>query len=326
MKFNIPDFLGVLQINDGCERSSSSAVAKLPTIRVQSVLYDLALGNIKNALEYLDNAVRVAHESGACGEVRVAYGDCSPEPRIDPKTLSDFRQRFSNLGSIDYTYFAANLGSAAGQNRLLENADSDFLMIVNPDVLVSPQLICELIEAVGRPGVGLVEARQLPIEHPKDYDQYTGETSWASTACALGPTDLFHKLKGFDAETFFLYCDDVDFSWRVRLAGYKVVFNCAAIVFHDKRLTDQGGWVAGAAERYYSAEAGLLLPYKYSRPDLTDQCLEHFLKFGDEPQRRAAASFELRRATGRLPIPIDPDHSIAQFIDGAYAVHRFKSA
>lgn len=198
-------------------------------------------------------------------------------------------------------------------------------MIMNPDVLASPTLFREMVAALGRSGVGLVEARQLPIEHPKDYDPRTGETGWASTACALAPRKLFDDLNGFDADTFFLYCDDVDFSWRVRLAGYRVVHECAAVVFHDKRLSDVGGWISTPAERYYSAEAALLLAYKYSRQDLTDKYLEAFAKSGDEVLQKAHAAFELRRKTGRLPTPIDPDHRVAQFVEGHYAPHRYKS-
>jgi GT2 family glycosyltransferase len=295
------------------------------TIRVQSVLYNLPLENIVRSLEYLDNAAFNARKIGAAQMIMIAYGDCSPDRTIDREILQNLRRRFSNLSKIEYTYFGANLGSAAGHNRLLKKVACDFVMILNPDVLASPTLIGEMVTALGRPGVGLVEARQLPIEHPKDYDVATGETSWASTACAMGPTHLFHRLSGFDAETFFLYCDDVDFSWRIRLAGYKVVHQCSAVVFHDKRLTNQGGWIAGAAERYYSAEAALLLPYKYFRSDLTDRYFEIFAKSDDEVLQKAAMNFELRRKTGRLPTPIDEDHSVAQFVDGNYAHHRFKS-
>ena len=295
------------------------------TIRVQSVLYNLALENIERSLEYLDNAALNARRTGFAQCIMVAYGDCSPERTIDDGVLLNLRWRFSNLSTIGYTYFGANIGSAAGHNRLLKEATSDLVLIMNPDLIVSPTLIEEMVIALGRPEVGLVEARQLPIEHPKDYDLVTGETSWASTACAMGPTHLFERLGGFDADTFFLYGDDVDFSWRIRLAGYKVIFQSSATVFHDKRLTDDGGWIAGPAERYYSAEAALLLTYKYSRPDLTKQYIEIFSKSDDEALQKAAMNFEVRRTASRLPTPIDEDHSIAQFIDGGYAHHRFKS-
>jgi GT2 family glycosyltransferase len=293
------------------------------TIRVQSVLFNTPPEAIARALEYVDNAARIGRESGIVKEVVVAYGDCSPTPTHSTATLRCLGGRYADLAKIEYTFFSANLGSAAGHNRLLEDAAGDLVMIANPDILAAPTLFTELISTLGRPEVGLAEARQLPIEHPKNYDQRTGETSWASTACVIGPTNLFRELGGFDADTFFLYCDDVDLSWRVRLAGLKVIHQPNAVVYHDKRLNNEGGWMAGAAERYYSAEAGLLLPYKYSRSDLTEKYLDHFVKSADEYLVRAAKAFELRVKTGRLPNPIDPDHMVGQFINENYAHHRF---
>jgi len=35
----------------------------------------------------------------------------------------------------------------------------------------------------------------------------------------MGPSRLFRALDGFDAETFFLHGEDVDFSWRMKVAG-----------------------------------------------------------------------------------------------------------
>ena len=145
----------------------------------------------------------------------------------------------------------------------------------------------------------MVEAKQLPIEHPKDYDRATGETSWAATACALLPADLLERLGGFDAETFFLYCDDVDLSWRVRLAGRTVVYQPSASVFHDKALGARGAWVAGEAERRFSAEAALLSAYKYDRDDIVAGALQYF-GASDEPHLRAAVEeFGRRKASRR---------------------------
>jgi GT2 family glycosyltransferase len=293
------------------------------TVRVQSILYNLGLDQITRSLEYLDNAALNAIRLGAISAATIAYGDCSPEPTIGNKALQALRKNYTGIQAIDYTYFRANLGSAAGHNRLLTEAASDLVMILNPDVLASPNLFCKLIDALARPGVGLVEARQIPIEHPKDYDRDTGETSWASTACAIGPTKIFRDLGGFDADIFYLYGDDVDFSWRVRLAGYKVVHQSSAVVFHDKRLTREGDWIASEAEKYYSAEAALLLTYKYSRADLTERYLDSFRNSKDETLLKVAGAFELRQKTGKMPAQIDEQHSVGQFIEGAYAQHRF---
>ncbi len=147
---------------------------------------------------------------------------------------------FMNEFDFSYQFFGENLGSAKGHNELAKDASADFLLILNPDIVVSPRFLQHLVSSFKDESTGIAEGKQIPIEHPKDYDIRTGETSWASTACAMTPTHLFHKLGGFDSETFFLYCDDVDYSWRVREAGFKVIFVPAAVVFHDKRIGAEG--------------------------------------------------------------------------------------
>jgi GT2 family glycosyltransferase len=296
-----------------------------PGVGVQSVIYKGEPAALERALEYLDCAAGNAIRLGIIGSVCVLYGDCSPEPVIDDAALGRLREHFRNISRIDYIFFNNNLGSAAGHNRLLEKSTSDLTVIQNPDVLVFPNIFQELSAGLSRPGAGLVEARQVPIEHPKDFDPATGETSWASTACAMGPTRLFQNLSGFDSESFFLYCDDVDFSWRVRLAGRKVIHQCSAMVFHDKRLDEKGHWIASEAEKYYSAEAAMILPFKYYRKDIMKKRLSEFSSSGDDILVRAADAVKERLRTGRMPTPIDPEHLVGQFIEGAYATHRFSA-
>ncbi len=312
---------GVFMKSDS--NSKSFPTANSPSVRVQSILFNLDLTHVERSLEYLDNARKNAMAAGGIKSLEVAYGDCSPEPVITSDVLSRLRLSYPGFERIDYAFFNANLGSAAGHNRLLANASTVVTAILNPDVLMFPNALSELIVGLSRPGVGLWEARQIPIEHPKDYDERTGETSWASTACSVAQTRLFKELNGFDSDSFFLYCDDVDFSWRVRLAGYKVIHQCSAMVYHDKRLSHVGGWVPTEAEIYYSAEAALMLTHKYSRSDLTDKYAAEFLRSGNEWQMKAAAAVKLRRETGKMPEPIDLAHRVGQFVNGAYAKHRY---
>jgi GT2 family glycosyltransferase len=137
------------------------------------------------------------------------------------------------------------------------------------------------------------------------------------------PRDILQKLNGFDADTFFLYCDDVDFSWRTRLEGFKVIYQPSAIVFHDKRLSPGGSWMPGEAEKYYSAEASLMMAYKWSRPDLVDRYLADFEQSGVDYLQRAAANFLGRRVANTLPTPLDPEGKVAQFVGHHYTPHRF---
>jgi GT2 family glycosyltransferase len=294
-----------------------------PSLRVQSILYGNAPTRLAQALEHLERAADMAIASSTFSTVNLVYGDCSPNPVLDAAALSMLASRFPALAKIDYRFFDSNLGSAGGHNRLLEGLLEDCVLIMNPDVMLAPRTLIELERPLRDERVGLVEARQLPIEHPKDYDPMTGETSWASTACALTRRGLIRQLEGFDAKAFFLYCDDVDFSWRVRLSGFKVLFQPSAIVFHDKRLSVEGRWAASEAEKYFSAEAALMLAHKYSRDDIVRRLLSSFRADGTEYLVRAAAAYEQRKSTGALPAPLDAAGAVCQFTDGFYARHRF---
>jgi len=295
------------------------------SLRVQSVLYGNDKESIDRALENMAGAIQLAQRAGAITTAEIALGDCSSAPLFTASEIDAREQslREQGLTRLEYRFFDANLGSAAGHNRLSSTAQADLLLIQNPDIVAAPNLLVELIAPLRLPRVGQVEARQLPVEHPKTYDVNTGDTPWATTACSLIPRAVMEQLGGFDHETFFLYCDDVDFSWRARLAGYRVVFQPSAAAVHDKRLTPQGERMVGAAEEYYSAEAALMLAHKYSRPDMVKRVQRQLEHGGSDTQKRALQTFLKRQAEKRLPGPIDAAHRVAQFTDGYYAKHRW---
>jgi GT2 family glycosyltransferase len=296
------------------------------SLRVQTILYNNEPESIWRALLSMGRSVQLARTTKVLNHVEIALGDSSPFPVLDMKRLGEVAKELEELGvaKLDYYFFNQNLGTAGGHNRLLETATADLLLTENPDVVATPHLLEEMIEPLRLPGVGQVDARQLPIEHPKTYDPATRETSWATGACSLIPRSLFESVGRYDAGSFFLYCDDVDLSWRVRMAGYHVLFQPSATVFHDKRLSLQGKWTPSAAEIYYSAEAALILPHKWSRPDIVAENLRALSRSPEEPHQRAVKEFRTREQEGRLPTAIDPHHRVGQFIEGNYARHRFK--
>ncbi|UQX88184.1 glycosyltransferase [Jatrophihabitans telluris] len=299
------------------------AAAEPPSLAIQQVLYSNDPADVLHALENLAHSVALAQRRALVGQVQLSLGDCSPSPVLAEPDIDRVRAMFEPLwAKVDVTVFGANLGSAAGHNRLLTSNECLRTLILNPDALVAPLTISSLMRSLA-PGVGIVEARQLPLEHPKDYDSRTGDTSWASTACALMRTEMLAELDGFDATTFFLYCDDVDLSWRARLAGWRVVFDPAASVFHDKRLGDDGLIGVTPAEIYYSAEAALMLTHKYSRPDLVASISADLAASPHEAHNKAVAEYRRRQEEDLLPAPIDPEGRVAQFVGGAYAIHRF---
>lgn len=294
----------------------------IPSLQQQSVLYKSKKLDIARALDSVNNSARIALRDGIISSMSLSLGDCSPYQCLSAEDIDEFNSDYEFI-DIDYVLFEGNLGSAKGHNRLAEGSTADFLLIQNPDVASSPRLIENLLQPFQDDSVGIVEAKQLPIEHPKDYDQVSGQTSWASTASAMVRSSTFVDIGGFDSDTFFLYCDDVDFSWRIREAGLHVVFQPAATVFHDKRLSTSGGWQPTESEIYYSAEAAMLLMHKWSRPDLAQSALSTFKVSNVPAHRRAADEFERRQREGSLPEPRDKENQIAQFVDGNYAVHRY---
>lgn len=294
-----------------------------PTIQVQSVIYQNDPASLRRTIEHLANAIRVERESVAqLGGVKLIYGDASPEPILTEADLSALCAAFGADLEIEYRFFGFNSGTAKGHNLLAEGSRADYFMIMNPDILMSPRTLIEMMALMDDADTGMVEARQTPLEHPKEYDLETLETDWATTACALIRADVFRKLNGFDSDTFFLYCDDVDFSWRVRLAGFKVRYQPLAPVYHAKHLDSKGKWIATGAEVYYSAEASLLMAHKWSNPKLVKKLLRIF-SGASGAQQDAAKTFIKRRKEGTLPTPIDPEHKVASFRDWNYSGMRF---
>ena len=292
------------------------------SLSVQTVLYQNEFPALVRAFRAVVHSACKAQKQNQLEYWVVRWGDCSPKETISLSDIEALQELASNAGgSFEYVFFGENLGSAQGHNVLGGRSQEDFLLILNPDAEVAPTCIEKLIETF-QEGVGSVEARQLPLEHPKDYDPKTLETAWSSTACLLTLKSAFDQVKGFDSKTFFLYCDDVDYSWQLRLKGWKVLYQPGATVFHDKRLGLGGEWLASKSEVYYSAEASLLLAYKYSRSDLVKKLSKLFAK-GTAEQRQALSEFKLREKKGKLPSPVDRGHRVAQFIEGNYAKHRF---
>jgi GT2 family glycosyltransferase len=199
--------------------------AATPTLAVHVVLYRTHPDGVATLVRSLDRAVAYARERRCIGSVTFLIGDSSPEPALTPDEVRGLRDAVvrGEGETLEYHFFDRNRGSAGGNNDLFDCAQSDLVLIVNPDCYASPSLLAELCAGLRSPDIGIVEARQVPLEHPKEFDRQTGDTSWASGSCMLIRREVIERLHGFDEESFFMYCDDVDFSWRARLGGSRVV-------------------------------------------------------------------------------------------------------
>jgi GT2 family glycosyltransferase len=156
----------------------------------------------------------------------------------------------------------SNLGYAGGVNFAAERANGDYLACLNPDARAEADCL-ERLAAVAHSDaqVALVGAQILledgvtrnaghnPL-HPTGISPAGGygegrelgaprDVAVVSGTCCLIRRDAFLALDGF-VEDLFLYYDDVDLAWRVRIAGMRVVYCPAAAVTHGYEFSRHG--------------------------------------------------------------------------------------
>lgn len=284
-----------------------------PGLRIQAIAWRPDTRALATALTFLNNAARIARQSNLLGTVEVAYGCLALPAANDQDAL---RRRFEAL-SVSFIAVADTQGLAGAHNQLLGQARSDLTLLLQADALVSPNLLAALMQALQRDGVGLAEARQLPIDLPKHVDPSNGATDWASHRCLLGRTSLFHDLGGFDSEAFPHVGFDVDLSWRARQAGHRIVHCGDAVVWCDTRLGADANPTAPEHDRAAAAEALLALAAKYRSADLIARNLGAWQTSADPALRCAADAFVARRTSGRLPAGIADAGDVARFEDAA---------
>jgi GT2 family glycosyltransferase len=155
-------------------------------------------------------------------------------------------------------------GFAANHNILFEEFNPRYcFLIINPDCIATENMIDVLISRFEEKpnSIGLVEASQWPYPHPKEFDQTTGATPWASGACVLVNSKFYRESEGMD-ERYFLYVEDVDLSWESWLAGYEVIHqpNARVIHFTSEPHRNKDSW---GAEYLFGLRNHVLLIEKY---------------------------------------------------------------
>ncbi|MEZ5028863.1 MAG: glycosyltransferase family 2 protein, partial [Ferruginibacter sp.] len=158
----------------------------------------------------------------------------------------------------------SNLGFAKGYNNALKKIEADYYVLLNSDVEVTPGWIepvislmetnkaiaaCqpkilayadkETFEYAGASG-GWIDKFGYPFmrgrifdDCEKDNGQYNDVQPcfWASGAAFFVRSSVYHQLGGLD-EFFFAHQEEIDFCWRVQLAGHKVYVQPASVVYH----------------------------------------------------------------------------------------------
>ncbi len=166
--------------------------------------------------------------------------------------------------SINIIQLLENYGFAKGYNEALKGLRADYFVLLNSDVEVSADWIEPVISLMeSDPLIGVCQPKIL-MYHNKKMFEYAGAAGgwldhlgypfargrifdiceedngqydsiepifWATGAAMFVRAELYHQLNGLD-EYFFAHQEEIDFCWRVQLAGYKVYACPKSIVYH----------------------------------------------------------------------------------------------
>ena len=158
--------------------------------------------------------------------------------------------------ALQLVHNAAPLGFGANHNRALADAPERFVCVLNPDVLLLPSegdAMAALCEAAAVEGAGIAYPVQIDATGAEQDSRRELTTplsllrrrllrrpqrrcDWVNAACVLLPTPVWQAVEGFD-EGFFMYCEDVDLSLRVQLAGWRLVAAPVRIVHAGQRAS-----------------------------------------------------------------------------------------
>ena len=282
------------------------------SVQIQAVLYHTNLNVLLRSLRSIDCAAKAAAERGV--RVSLLWGDASETPLLSKAQWEELHHEGAHLERMECRYFHENTGYGKGNNLLAQGSQEDYLLIMNPEILLPPSCISDFLEPFRDETVGIVEARQIPVEHPKEYDPATMATEWSSGACFMIPSRLFKELQGFDDEHFFMYCEDVDLSWRVRLSGRKLYYQPLCGVFHARNLSESGRNIASLTEQKYTVLSEAVLAYKWSYPEYAGIRIGKAVERGDPGSSEALEAFQNMKKKAQLPDFLDPEHRVAHII------------
>lgn len=243
------------------------------------------------------NGLRFLEECLA--SIKTAFIKYTFEIVVVDNASQDESQRFlENRNDIRYVESQANLGFTGGNNLAAQHARGHVLLLLNNDTKVNVNLD-PLIDKVLEDNTGAAGARlvygdgrvqfSVGLHHhplrlifswlglekkhilppifrriesdPTFYDVTHEKVDWVSGACLATPTRLWTQLNGLD-DSFFMYCEDVDYCLRVRQAGYRVSYVANTLVTHYEGSGRP--WIGEAALGRTARSYGLYLQKHYS--------------------------------------------------------------
>ncbi len=205
--------------------------------------------------------------------------------------------------SVTFLQTGKNLGYTGGNNFGIKYAldhGAGFVLVMNPDVIVDPNLIENLYRGFTDDKVGITvpkvyfakgyefhKDRYKEEEKGKviwyaggimdwnniighhrgvdevDYGQYDEpiDTEYATGNCFMTKREVFEKV-GFLDDRYFMYYEDADFSLRVKRAGFVIRYMPSAKLWHKN--AQAAGGSGSPLQDYFITRNRLLFGYTYA--------------------------------------------------------------
>jgi len=169
------------------------------------------------------------------------------------KTYRECIQKFPDVKLIENK---KNLGYCEGNNVGIRASKGNFVVVLNPDTVVNPTWLYELIRVYQENGEGIYQPKILATtDHDMllssgqfiqlfgfGYSRGKGEKhvqennniekiSYASGTCLFTSKAILQQLDYFDP-FLFAYHDDLDLCWRAAMLGISSFYVPTSIIFH----------------------------------------------------------------------------------------------
>ena len=199
---------------------------------------------------------------------------------VDNNSSDGSKQFFCNkFPHINFTWNGGNEGFAKANNKALLKASGDYILFLNPDTIVAEdslekciafiksknnQIACgvKMIDGTGKflkeskrafpgPLTSLFKLSGLTALFPKSkiFSKYhlgfldensNHEVDVLAGAFMMVPKEIAKEVGGFD-ESFFMYGEDIDLSYRIQQAGFKNFYFAETSIIHFKGESTRKG-------------------------------------------------------------------------------------
>ena len=241
-----PDF--AVAINNNIEMAEDTCSKELPVVSVVILNW--------NGKTYIEKFLPYLLASTYGNKKIIVADNASTDESVN------FLQQY--FPGVEVIINQTNEGFAKGYNSALKKIKSDYYVLLNSDVEVTPGWIEPVIalmesdkqiaacqpkilaynnrnrfEYAGAAG-GWIDMFGYTFSRGRIFDEVEEDSGqydniapcfWASGAALFVRAETYHAAGGLD-EYFFAHQEEIDFCWRLQLAGYKVYVQPKSVVYH----------------------------------------------------------------------------------------------